>query len=243
MRTLFLKEFRTFFSSITGYLVIAIFLIFNGLFLWVLPGEFNILDNGYATLGPMFYFAPWIFLFLIPAITMRMFSDEKNSGTLELLFTKPISDFKIILAKYLASLSLVLFALLPTLVYYFTVYYLSYPVGNIDVGGFWGSFIGLFLLSASYVTIGIFASTLTKNQIVSFIISLALSYVIYIGFDSIGFLELFKGIENSIVNLGIAEHYRSMSRGVIDSRDVLYFLSLIFLFLALTKLKLESRKF
>ncbi len=174
---------------------------------------------------------------------MRMFSDEKNTGTLELLFTKPISDFKIILSKYLASLSLVLFALLPTLVYYFSVYFLSYPVGNIDVGGFWGSFIGLFLLSASYVAIGIFASALTKNQIVSFIISLALSYLIYIGFDSIGFLSFFKGIENSIVALGIAEHYRSMSRGVIDSRDVFYFLSLILLFLALTKLKLESRKF
>jgi ABC-2 type transport system permease protein len=243
MRTLFFKELNTFFSSLIGYLVIALFLIANGLFLWVFPGEFNILDNNYATLAPMFYFAPWIFLFLIPAITMRMFSDEQNSGTIELLFTKPISDYQIILAKYLASLSLVLFALLPVLVYYASVWFLSNPVGNIDTGGFWGSFIGLFFLAAVYVAIGIFSSSLTKNQIVAFIISIALTYFFYIGFDSVGYLSWFKGIENTIVGLGISEHYRSISRGVVDSRDILYFVSIITIFLALTKVKLESRKF
>ncbi len=243
MFTLFRKELNSFFSSLIGYLVISIFLIANGLFLWVFPGGYNILDNGYATLEPLFYFAPWIFLFLIPAVSMRMFSDERNSGTIELLFTKPISEYQIILAKYLAALSLVIFSLLPILIYYISVWYLANPVGNIDVGAFWGSFIGLFFLAAVYVAIGIFSSSLTKNQIVAFIISLALSYFIYIGFDSIAYLSWFKGIENFISSLGISEHYRSISRGVVDSRDVIYFLSVISIFVALTKMKLESRKY
>lgn len=243
MLTLYFKELKSFFSTLIGYLVISLFLIANGLFLWVFPGQYNLLENGYASLAPMFYFAPWIFLFLIPAISMRMFADEKNSGTIELLLTKPISDYQIILAKYFAGLSLVLFSLLPTLIYYYSVWFLSNPIGNIDVGAFWGSFIGLFFLSAVYVAIGIFASTLTKNQIVAFIIAVALSYFLYIGFDSIGFLSWFKGMENLIIGLGIAEHYRSVSRGVVDSRDLLYFLSVIIVFIALTKLKLESRKY
>jgi len=243
MLTLFRKELSAFFSSLIGYLVISLFLITNGLFLWVLPGQYNVLDNGYATLGPMFYFAPWIFLFLIPAISMRMFADEKNTGTIELLFTKPISDYQIILAKYLATLSLVLFSLLPVFIYYMSVYYLSNPVGNIDVGAFWGSLIGLFFLAAVYVSIGIFSSALTQNQIVAFIIAVALSYFIYIGFDSLAFVSWFKGIENYIVAIGISDHYRSISRGVIDSRDIIYFMSVISVFIALTKVKLESRKY
>ncbi|MBN2669896.1 MAG: gliding motility-associated ABC transporter permease subunit GldF [Bacteroidales bacterium] len=243
MYTLFKKEFNQFFSSLIGYLVIGLFLIANSLFLWIFPGDYNLLDNGYASLAPMFYFAPWIFLFLIPAITMRMFSDEKNTGTIELLFTKPISDFQIILAKYFAALSLVIFSLIPVFVYYLSVWYLSNPVGNLDQGAFWGSYIGLVLLAAVYVAIGIFGSSLTKNQIVAFIISMTLTYIVYIGFDSIGFLSIFKGFENQVIALGIAEHYRSISRGVIDSRDVLYFLSIVTLFISLTKLKLDARKF
>ena len=243
MYTLFKKELKSFFSSLIGYLVISLFLIANGLFLWVFPGEYNILENGYASLSPMFYFAPWIFLFLIPAVSMRMFSDETSAGTIELLFTKPISDYQIILAKYFATLSLVLFSLLPVFIYYASVWYLSNPVGNIDVGAFWGSFIGLFFLAAVYGAIGIFASSLTQNQIVAFIISVALSYFIYIGFDSVGYLTWFKGHENFIVSFGIAEHYRSISRGVVDSRDLIYFLSVITIFVSLTKMKLESRKY
>lgn len=243
MYTLFRKELNSFFSSLIGYLVIGLFLIANGLFLWVFPGQYNILDNGYATLESMFYFAPWIFLFLIPAISMRMFSDEKNTGTIELLFTKPISDYQIVLAKYFATLSLVIFSLLPVLIYYMSIWFLSNPVGNVDVGAFWGSFIGLIFLASVYVAIGIFASSLTKNQIVAFVIAITLSYVIYVGFDSIAFLSWFKGIENLIISLGIAEHYRSVSRGVIDSRDVIYFVSVIVLFTSLTKMRLESRKY
>ncbi len=243
MFTLYKKELRAFFSSLIGYLVVGIFIIANGLFLWVFPGEFNIIENGYATLAPMFYFAPWIFLFLIPAITMRTFSDERNTGTIELLFTKPLSDSQIILAKYFSALTLVMISLIPVLVYYGSVYYLSNPVGNIDQGAFWGSFIGLIFLASAYVSIGIFTSSLTKNQIIAFILSVALAYIIYIGFDSIGYLEWFKGIENFIIDLGISEHYRSVSKGVVDTRDVLYFASLVVLFLSLTKLKLEYRKY
>lgn len=243
MYTLFIKELNAFFSSLIGYLVISIFLIANGLFLWVFPGQYNILDSGYASLAPMFYFAPLIFLFLIPAVCMRMFSDEKSSGTIELLFTKPITDSQIILAKYFAALTLVLFSLIPVIVYYISVFYLSNPVGNVDAGAFWGSFIGLFFLASVYVAIGIFSSSLTKNQIVAFIISIALSYFFFIGFDSIAYLSWFSGIENLIISLGISDHYRSMSRGVIDSRDAIYFVSVISVFLALTKVKLESRKY
>lgn len=243
MYTLFIKELNAFFSSLIGYLVISIFLIANGLFLWVFPGQYNILDSGYASLAPMFYFAPWIFLFLIPAVSMRMFSDEKSSGTIELLFTKPITDSQIILAKYFAALTLVLFSLIPVIIYYISVFYLSNPIGNVDAGAFWGSFIGLFFLASVYVAIGIFSSSLTKNQIVAFIISIALSYFFFIGFDSIAYLSWFSGIENLIISLGISDHYRSMSRGVIDSRDAIYFISVISIFLALTRVKLESRKY
>ena len=243
MYTLYRKELASFFSSLIGYLVISLFLVTNGLFLWVLPGQYNILDNGYATLGPVFYFAPWIFLFLIPAISMRMFSDEKNTGTIELLYTKPISDYQIIFAKYFATLSLVVFSLLPVFIYYISIWYLSNPVGNIDVGAFWGSLIGLLFLAAVYVAIGVFSSALTQNQIVAFIVAVALSYFIYLGFDSIAYISWFKGIENFILGLGIADHYRSISRGVVDSRDIIYFISVIVLFTALTKLKLESRKY
>ncbi len=174
---------------------------------------------------------------------MRMFSDEQNTGTIELLYTKPISDYQIIFAKYFAALSLVIFSLLPVFIYYISIWYLSNPVGNIDVGAFWGSLIGLLFLAAVYVAIGVFSSALTQNQIVAFIVAVALSYFVYLGFDSVAYLNWFKGIENIILGLGIAEHYRSISRGVVDSRDIIYFISLIMFFTALTKLKLESRKY
>ena len=242
MFTLFKKELNSFFSSLTGYIIIVVFLIFNGLFLWIFPGENNIIENNYASLSPLFNIAPWIFLFLIPALTMRMFSDEKQSGTIEILFTKPISDMQIITAKYLAGISLAIFSILPTLIYFISVYYLSNPVGNLDIGGFWGSFIGLIFLSAVYVAVGIFASSTTKNPIISFILAMMLSFFLYIGFDSIGYFKIFQGIENFIISLGISDHYRSISRGVIDSRDVLYFFSTIIIFLGLTKIVLDSRK-
>jgi ABC-2 type transport system permease protein len=242
MYSLFVKEIRSFLSSLIGYIVIVVFLLAISLFMWTVRGGTNVLDNGYASLDTLFATAPWVFLFLIPAITMRSFADEKKSGTIELLITRPISDLQIILAKYAAGLVLVLFSLLPTLVYYYSVYKLGVPVGNIDSGGTWGSYLGLLLLGSSFVSIGIFASSLTDNQIVSFIIALAACFFCYTGFEQISSLSLFGSADTIIENLGINEHYNSLSRGVIDSRDVVYFLSFNALFILSTKTVLESRK-
>ncbi len=242
MIALYRKEISSFLSSLIGYLVIAVFLLITGLFLWVFPNEFNILDFGYANLDGLFILAPFVFLFLVPAVTMRSFADEKRSGTIELLLTKPLSDFQLIMAKYLASLTLVAFALLPTLLYYFTVYRLGLPPGNLDAGGIWGSYIGLFFLAAAFVAIGMFSSVLTDNQLVAFILAVFVSGFMYLGFEMIYSLSLFGPIDLFIRNLGIATHYSSISRGVVDTRDVLYFLSVIALFLSLTKLSLASRK-
>ena len=242
MLTLYKKEISIFLSSLIGYIVIIVFLLINSLFLWVFPVESNILSQGYATIEGLFLQAPFVFLFLIPAITMRSFSEEKKSGTLELLLTKPLTDIHIILSKFFAGFTLVVFALLPTLIYVFFVYRYGYPVGNIDMGGTWGSYIGLLFLAAAFVAIGIFVSSITDNQIVAFIVSVFLCGFIFLGFEFLYTLALFGNIDLFIKSLGIQTHYISMSRGVIDSRDVIYFLSLITIFLLLTKTSLESRK-
>ena len=242
MFTLFKKEINSFLSSLIGYIVIIVFLLITSLFLWVFPIDFNILDYGYASIDGLFILAPIVFLFLIPAITMRLFADEKKSGTIELLVTKPISDLQIIFSKYFAGLTLVLLSLIPTLVFFFSVYKLGFPPGNIDIGGTWGSYIGLFFLGAVFVSIGLFSSSLTDNQIVSFIVAVFLSGFAYIGFEFIYSLELFGSIDLFIKSLGINAHYISMSRGVIDTRDLMYFLSVITIFIILTKISLQSRK-
>lgn len=242
MFTLLKKEIHSFLGSLIGYIVVSVFLLINGLFLWVLPMEFNVLDFGYAGIDGLFMLAPFVFLFLIPAITMRSFSDEKKSGTIELLLTRPITDLQIVMAKYLAGFILVLLSLLPTLVYVVSVYQLGLPAGNMDMGGTWGSYIGLLFLGAGFVSIGLFCSSITDNQIVSFILSVFLCGAIYIGFDFIHSFAMFGRFDLFIQELGINEHYISMSRGVIDTRDVLYFLSLITIFILLTKISLEKRK-
>lgn len=242
MLSLLRKEINSFLNSLIGYLVIIVFLLINGLFLWVFPLQFNILDFGFASIDNLFMLSPFVFLFLIPAITMRSFADEQKTGTIELLLTKPLSDMQIIIAKYFAGLMLVLFALLPTLVYFVSVYKLGLPPGNIDLGGMWGSYLGLLFLGAGFVAIGIFASSLAENQIVAFITAVFLCGFLYIGFEFIYSLSLFGKIDLFIQSLGMNAHYTSMSRGVIDSRDILYFGSLIAIFLMLTKIKLESRK-
>jgi ABC-2 type transport system permease protein len=201
-----------------------------------------VLDNGYANIDSLFILAPWVFLFLIPAITMRSFADEKKAGTIELLLTRPLTDLQIILAKYFAGFVLVLFSLIPTLLYYYSVHRLGSPVGNIDTGGMWGSYIGLLFLGAAFVSIGIFASAITDNQVVSFILALFLCFIIYTGFDYIGSFALFNKIDDIIYSLGINSHYVSMSRGVIDTRDMIYFISLIAVFILSTRTVLESRK-
>ena len=245
MYILFLKEVRSFLSSLVGYVAIGVFLTIIGLFLWILSTEssgLNILENGFANIDPLFMIAPWVYLFLIPAITMRSFSEEKKTGTIELLFTRPISDLSIVLAKYYAGVVLVVISLIPTLIYYYSVHKLGYPVGNIDTGGMWGSYIGLLFLGAGFVSIGIFASSISDNQVIAFIMAMLLCFLCYNGFDFIGSAGWFGNADSLIVKLGINEHYISMSRGVIDTRDVLYFISLIAVFIFLTRFVLEKRK-
>ena len=241
MFTLYKKELRGFFSSIIGYLIIGVFLVLTGLMLWVLKSDFNILDYGYAGLDGLFLIGPFLYLFLIPAITMRSVSEEKRGGTMETLMTRPLSDWTIVWAKFLAAWTLVLIALLPTLVAYFSVYALGDPVGNIDTGSVAGSYIGLLLLGGAFVAIGVFCSSLTNNQIVAFILAALLCAVDYLGFESLYRMGLFGSGDLFVKGLGAAHHYESISRGVIDTRDVLYFVSVMALFLMATRLVLQSR--
>jgi ABC-2 type transport system permease protein len=234
MFSLLKKEVTSFFGSLTGYVVIFVFLLATGLFLWVFPGNYNIPEGGYASLDGLFSLAPWVYLFLVPAITMRLFAEEKRLGTMEVLLTRPLSVFKIVLAKYFAGLLLVIISLLPTLLYFYSVYALGNPVGSIDTGGTWGAYIGLFFLAAIYVAIGLLASALTDNQIFSFILAMGLSFLVYLGFDLVGAMQLPSSIQQTIISFGINEHYNSISRGVVDSRDIIYFLATILLFLFVT---------
>lgn len=241
MFSIFKKELRAFFSNATGYIVIGIFLILTGLFLWVIPGEYNILDSGYANVDGFFYLAPWLFLFLCPAVTMRLFAEEKQTGTWEFLTTKPLSKLQIVLGKYFAGWVLVSLALLPTLMYYFSVSFLAEPVGNVDSGAFWGSFIGLFFLSAVYVAIGTFSSSLSNNQIISFVVAVVLSFFFYYGFEVLASFFTSGQAIQILETLGIHAHYKSMSRGVIDSRDLLYFIVLGVGFLSATVWKIKKK--
>lgn len=232
------KEFNSFFASPIAYLVIGVFLLINGLFLFIFNDDFNILNAGFADVTPFFYLAPWIFLFLIPAITMKSFADEFNTGTIELLKTKPVSDWQIILGKFAASLLLVITAIIPTFIYVYTVYKLGNPIGNIDFGSTIGSYIGLLFLAATYTSIGLFTSTLSKNQIVAFILGVFITFFLFFGFDAIA--TSFGNSSLTIKNLGINEHFKSISRGVIDTRDLIYFLSVTIFFLFITKTRLEN---
>ncbi|MEZ4806453.1 MAG: ABC-2 transporter permease [Flavobacteriales bacterium] len=310
MVALILKELRGFLGSLIGQIVVVVFLLLTGLFLWVFPD--NILESGYADLGPLFFIAPWVFLFLVPAVTMRSISEERRTGTIEILLTKPLTELQIVLAKYLAAVLLVMTALLPTLIYVWSVneLSLSHPVltedqraainlrswtvtglvllgliagvvvrtrrsaatrsrssmiravlvrvliasvlgmafhalqgmTGIDQGATWGSYIGLFLLASCFASIGLFASALTDSQIVAFLIAVFLSFFLYLGFDLIASFEAFGTLEGPIKAIGIQSHYMSMSRGVLDLRDVLYYLGAIGIFILLTRTALQSRK-
>ncbi len=242
MLALLAKEIKSFLSSLIGYIAITIFLVITSLFLWMFPGNFNIADIGFASLEPLFTLAPWVFMFLIPAITMRTFSEEKRTGTIELLYTRPLTDFQIIMAKLLAGILLVVLAVLPTLVYLFSIFQLGNPAGNIDMGGTWGSYLGLLFLASAFVGIGVFASSITQNQVVAFVVAVFLCFFVFIGFDSISSFSMMGPLDNFVRKLGILDHYHSMSRGVIDSRDVIYFAALLAIFVLLTKTVLQSRK-
>lgn len=241
MFTVFKREISSFLSSLIAYIVIVVFLLVTGLFMWVFP-DYSLLDFGYASLDQLFVIGPWVFMFLIPAITMRFFSEEKRTGTIELLFTKPVTDTQIILGKFFAGFALVVFSVLPTFLYAITLWFLADPVGNIDTGGIIGSYIGLLLLGAVFVSIGLFASALTDNQIVAFILGLFLCFFFYAAFDSLKLFDFPVKVQMVLEQLGISAHFYAMSKGVLDSRDLIYFGSVIALFVALTKTVLESRK-
>ncbi len=238
--TILHKEVAAFFNSLIAYMVIAVFLTGVGLFFWGFEG--NILDTGLANMDILFDIGPYMFLFLVPAITMRSFSEEMKSGTLEFLITKPLTDWHIILGKYFAAVFLVFFSLLPTLIYYITIYILGNPTGNLDQGAIWGAYIGLFFLGAIFAAIGIFTSALTDSQIVAFIGGVFLCFFLFLAFELTAGLSAFAGINGVFIKIGIMEHYRSISRGVIDTRDMLYFVTLIAIFLILTKMVLNVRK-
>ena len=242
MLSIFRKEINGFFSSLTGYIVILVFLLINSLFMWIFPGEWNIFDTGYAGLDTLFFLSPWVFLFLVPAVTMRMIAEERRLGTIELIFSRPVSERGIIWGKYLASILLVLLALLPGLIYYVSVYWLGESPGNLDKGGTLGAFIGLFFLASVYASAGIFASSLTDNQVVAFIMAVFICFFLFMGFDSFAYLPGLKKVDEFVIRLGINEHYKSISRGVIDLKDVVYFIALALIFNEATRLVLLSRK-
>ena len=242
MIPVFLKEINTFFASLIGYVVIGTFLVIMGLLMWVFP-EFSIPDGNYASLDTLFGIAPMVFMFLIPAVTMRSLAEEKQSGTIELLVTRPVTDWQIVGGKFMAAFVLVVIALLPTWLYYFSVWQLGAPQGNIDFGGTMGSFIGLLFLAGAFVSIGIFASSLTNNQIVAFVLATFLCFFVYLAFDYLSRLPIFFGKTDDIIqSLGIDYHYNSISRGSLDTRDIIYFLSVIAFFFAATLLSLGKRK-
>lgn len=242
MYSIFKKEISTFFSSLIGYVVIAVFLMLTGLFMWVF-GTTSILEYNYATMEQLFSIAPVVFLFLIPAITMSSFAEEKARGTIEFLSTKPITDLQIVGGKFLACMALVVFALLPTLIYFYSVHQLGFPVGNIDNGEVAGSYIGLLWLAAAFVAIGMFASALTQNQVVAFVLGAFLCFFMHWAFTYISQLTIFTGTWDDIIQrLGISYHYDHISKGAIDSRDVIYFISVVAFFIYTTYAALMVKK-
>lgn len=241
MYAVFKRELFSLLNSLMAYITIGVFLLACGLLLWFFP-DTSILDYGYAELGSFFSLAPFLFLFLIPAITMRSFAEERREGTYILLATRPLTDWQILLGKYLACLVLVFFSLLPTIIYVYAVSRLALPQGNIDTGAIIGSYIGLGLLGAAFLAVGIFASSITKNQVIAFALAVFICFIAYSGFDAMSRISGLSMMENIFLMLSVNEHYESISRGVLDTRDLIYFISFVLVFLGLTKLMIGGRK-
>ncbi|WP_318344766.1 gliding motility-associated ABC transporter permease subunit GldF [Flagellimonas baculiformis] len=240
MFAIFKREVRSFFTSPIGYLIVGSFLLLNGLFLWVFKGDYNIFDYGFADLGNFFLLAPWIFVFLVPAITMKSFSEERKMGTLELLLIKPISIGKLVSGKFLGAFLLCIIAIVPTVVYVFAISDLGVIEGNYDLGVVLGSYFGLLFLIAAYTSIGIFASTLSDNQIIAFIVGILLCFLIFNGFDAVSSLFANGETQQMVQGFGARSHFDSIARGVMDTRDLVYFISLTALFLYLTFQRLKQ---
>lgn len=241
MYAVFKRELFSILNSLMAYITIGVFLLVSGLLLWFFP-DTSILEYGYAELNGFFSLIPFLFMFLIPAITMRSFAEERREGTYVLLASRPLTDWQIILAKYFACFVLVLFALIPTLLYYYSIIQLGMPKGNIDGGAVAGSYAGLLLLGGAFTSIGIFASSITKNQVIAFAVAVLLSFIVYSGFDSLSKIFASTIFEDVFVWLSINEHFQSMSRGVLDTRDLIYFITFIILFLGITRIVIGGRK-
>ncbi len=242
MLAIFKKEIRSFFTTPLGYLVVGLFLLLNGLFLWVFDGPYNLLEYGFADLSNFFAIAPWIFLFLIPAICMRSFSEERKLGTLELLYIKPTSLWQIVLGKFLGSSALVLIALIPTVLYGYAISELGTTTGNLDLGLIWGSYFGMIFLIFAYVSISLFVSSLSENQIVAFLVSVLLCFSLFYGFEAIASLIDNATLALGVKSIGMKAHFDDMANGIIDSRDLIYFLSVGYLFLFLTQVYLKTKE-
>lgn len=240
MLKIFEKELNSYLNSLVAYIVIIIFCTSMGLILWYFP-ETSVLEYGYADMSSYFSLAPYIFLFLIPAITMRSFAEEQKSGTLELLLTRPFKKYDIIIGKYLAALIIILLAILLSAVYYVSIYQLGNPTGNIDTAGTVGSYLGLISLAAVYTAVGVFCSSLTENQVIAFILAVFGCFLLYQGLDSFSSIDMWGKTSYLLEQLGLTFHYNYMSKGLIDIKSVLYFLSIVAIFMGLTKLKLDSR--
>ena len=242
MISLYKKEISVFFSTIISPLIIGLFLLINGLLLWSDLSQFNILDNAYASMDSFFTLSPLLFLLFIPAISMRTFSEEYNNGTIETLITKPIALYQIIISKFLAILTLIIASIIPTFIYVITIYFLGENLGNLDLAGIIGSYIGLLMLSSVFASIGIFVSTLTNNQIVAFISGVIISTIFYFGFDLLSQLQMLQSIDIVLQKIGISYHYNMMSKGLLQVSDIVYFISISFLFLKLSELVINNKK-
>jgi ABC-2 type transport system permease protein len=236
----FRREFTAFLNSLIAYIVIGVFLTAIGLLMWVFP-ETSVLEYGYADMDTLFSLAPYVYIFLIPAIAMRSFAEEKRAGTMELLLTRPLTDWSIVMGKYLSSFMLVVFSILPTLIYYYSVSELGDPVNNLDKPGIAGAYVGLVLLGGVFCAVGVFASSITSNQVVAFIVAAFLCFLLYTGFDSLAAINVWLSQALVIKQLGLLHHYEALGKGLIDSRNLVYFLSVIFLFLLLTRIVIGSR--
>lgn len=240
MSALYWKEINAFFNNLSGYLILAVFLVSLGLIVWVFP-DTSVLNFGFADLEPLFFYTPFVFVFLIPAITMKMIAEEKKAGTWEILMTSPLSPFKIVLAKYCASVTLILIALLPTLIYYYSIVQLGDPVGNIDHAGFFGSWIGLIFMGAVFASIGLLSSSLTSSQIVAFILGVFISFLLYFGLTALVQLQMMGPLALFLEELSLSFHYQSMSRGVIASSNIGYFLAVIIIMLGSTLMTIKRK--
>jgi len=242
MITLYKKEISIFFSTIIGYLIIGLFLLISSLILWHDISEINILDNAYASMDSFFSIAPLIFLLFIPSVSMRVFSEEFNTGTIETLITKPISSFEIVTAKFFAVLSLVIIAILPTITYVISIYFLGETTGNLDLAAVVGSYIGLILLSSIFSSISVYASSLSSNQIVAFLLAIIMSSFFFFGFDILSQLPYLQIVDLILQKIGISYHYNMMSKGLLKVSDLVYFMSVSLLFIKLTEVVIKNKK-